>query len=123
RRGLEAAVEPDRAVERRLLVDEDVLEIVAERLQIVVAGEVLVGARPRRDRVDDAADELLDAAFALRRTDLAAEIFRDDDVGRLLRPGLRNLDVALLEDDVAALVADQRRAGFPLDFVERIDAG
>ena len=72
--------------------------------------------------VDDAADELLDAALTLGRPNLAAEILRDDDVGRLLRPELRNLDVALLEHDLAALVADHGRAQLPLDLVERIDA-
>ena len=83
----------------------------------------LFALRPLGDRVDDAADQLLDAALALRRADLAAEIFRDDDVGRLLRPGLRDLDVALLEHHLAAFVADHRRAQLPLDLVERIDAG
>ena len=97
---LEADVEPDRAVERRLLIDEQVLQVVAERLQVVVAGEVLLLARPRRDRVDDAADQLLDAALALGRPDLPAEILRDDDVGRLLGPEPGDLDVALLEDDL-----------------------
>ena len=43
---LEADVEPHGAVERRLLVDEQVLEVVAERLQIVFAREVLLAARP-----------------------------------------------------------------------------
>ena len=33
-----------------------------------------------------------------------------------------HLDVALLEDDLAALVADHRRAKLPFDLVERIDA-
>ena len=35
---------------------------------------------------------------------------------------LRDLDVALLEHDLALLVADDRRAQLPLDLVERIDA-
>ena len=120
RRLLEPAVEPDRAVERGLLVDEDVFQIVAERLQILFGREILVLPRPLRDGVDDAADELLDAALALGRADLPAEILRDDDVGRLLRPGFRHLDVALLEDDLAALVADDGRASLPGDLVERI---
>ena len=114
-------VEPDRAVERRLLIDEQVLQLVAERLQLVFAGEVLLRARPLGDRVDDAADQLLDAALALGRADLPAEVLRDDDVGRLLRPELRDLDVALLEDDLALLVADDGRADLPFDLVERID--
>ena len=35
---------------------------------------------------------------------------------------LRDLDVALLEDDLALLVADDRRPQVPLDLVERIQA-
>ena len=110
---LEADVEPDRPVERRLLVDQQVLQIVRERLQIVLAREVLLLPRPAGDRVDDAADQLLDAALALRRADLPAEILRDDDVGGLLRPEAGHLDVALLEDDLALLVADDGRADAP----------
>jgi len=60
--------------------------------------------------------------LALRSTDLPAKIFRNHDVGRLLRPELRNLDVALLEDDLAALVADDGGAKLPFDLVERIDS-
>ena len=45
---LEADVEPHRAVERGLLIDEQVLQVVAERLQVVFAREVLLLARPRR---------------------------------------------------------------------------
>ncbi len=56
------------------------------------------------------------------RADRPAEVLRDDDVGGLLRPELRDLDVALLEDDLALLVADDGRADVPLDLVERIDA-
>ena len=82
----------------------------------------LLRARPLGDRVDDAADELLDAALALGRADLAAEVLRDDDVGGLLRPGLRDLDVALLEDHLAAFVADDRGAQLPLDLVEGVHA-
>ena len=46
RRLLEAAVEPDGAVERRLLIHEDVLQVVAERLQILFGREVLLFAAP-----------------------------------------------------------------------------
>ena len=43
---LEAAVEPHRAVERRLLIDEQVLQLVAERLQRIVAGEIVLARAP-----------------------------------------------------------------------------
>ena len=95
---------------------------MAERHQRVLAGEVVLRPRPAGDGVDDAADQLLDGALALRRAHLAAEVLRDDDVGGLLRPELRNLDVALLEDDLALLVADDGGADFPLHFVERVHA-
>src|SRR5687767_9076394 len=52
---------------------------------------------------------------------MAAEIFRDHDVGGLLRPRLRNLDVALFKDNGTLLVADDRIAHFPFDLVERIN--
>ena len=52
---------------------------------------------------------------------VAAEVLGDDDVGGLLRPEPGDLDVALLEDDLALLVADDGRAEVPFDLVERID--
>src|SRR5687767_3957773 len=118
---LEADVEPDGAVERRLLIDEQVLEVVRERLQIVVAREVLLFGRPRGDGVDDAADQLLDGPLTLRRADGAAEILGDDDVRGLLRPEARDLDVALLENNGPLLVADDGGPDVPFDLVERID--
>ena len=72
--------------------------------------------------LDHAADQLLHAALTLRRADLAAEVLGDHDVGGLLRPRLRNLDVALLEDHLAPLVADHRGAQLPFDLIERVDA-
>src|SRR6185295_3470941 len=91
--------------------------------QILFAREVLVAAAPLGDRVHHAADELPHAVLALGRADLAAEILRDDDVGGLLRPRLRDLDVALLEHDIAAFAADHRGAKLPFDLIERIDSG
>jgi hypothetical protein len=79
-------------------------------------------ARPLGNRVDDAADQLLDRTLAIRRADVAAEILRDYDVGGLLRPRLGHLDLTLLEDDAALLAADDRIAKLPFDLVERIDA-
>ena len=119
---LEADVEPDRAVERRLLIDEQVLQVVAERLLVIFALEVLLLDRPARDGVDDASDQLLDGALALRGADRAAEILGDDDVRRLLRPEARDLDVALFENNRALFVADDGGPRVPFDLVERVDA-
>ena len=43
---LEPDVEPDRAVERSLLIDEQVLQVIAERQEVVFAREVVLPARP-----------------------------------------------------------------------------
>ena len=67
RRLLEAAVEPHRTVERPLLIDEQMLQVVAEGLQVVLRREVLFLAGPLGDGVDHAPDELLHRVLALRR--------------------------------------------------------
>ena len=54
--------------------------------------------------------------------DGAAEVLLDDDVGRHLRPAGRDLDVLLLEEDLAAFAGDGGGAQLPLDLVERVDA-
>src|SRR5690242_6210454 len=47
---LEADVEPDRRVEGRELIDEDRLQLVLERLCLVLAREVAAVAPPAADR-------------------------------------------------------------------------
>src|SRR5207249_1932629 len=94
---LEADVEPDRRVEGGELVDEDRLQLGLEGLGLFLGPEVAVGAAPAGDRVDDAADHLLDAPLALGRGHATAEIFLGDDIRRSLRPELRELDVLLVE--------------------------
>src|SRR5581483_7258029 len=56
RRGLEADVEPDRAVEGRVLVDEDRLQLGLEGLGLVGVGEVAALLAPGDHGLDDAAD-------------------------------------------------------------------
>src|SRR4029079_16667214 len=83
---------------------------------------VAAGAAPVGDRARDTGDHLLDRALAGRRFELTAEVLLGHDVRRFLRPRARELDIALLEGDLAA-VADLRVAQLPLDRVERMDAG
>ena len=120
---LEADVEPDRRVERRHLVQQDVGELGLEGV-----------ARPRRWRSSRAARPQPAIVPATRpiicltersrvgRAELAAEVLLGDDVGRVLRPARGELDVALLEGDAVA-VADARVAQLPLDGVERVRVG
>ena len=116
---LEADVEPDRRVERGVLVDEDRLQLGLERVGLLVGREVAALAAPAADRVDDAADHLLHAALALGRAEPPAEILLRDDVRRGLRPEARELDVPLLEGR-PVLAGDERVAELPLDLVERV---
>ncbi len=110
------------AVERHLLVDEQVRQLGLEGVEVLRGREVALGLRPGGDRVDDPVDELLDARLALGRADVAAEVLAHHDVGRELAPERGDFHVLLLEDGLAALVADVGEAGLPDDLVVRVDA-
>ena len=93
-----------------------------ERLEVGVGREVVLGLGPAGDGQDDPIDQLADARLALRRADVAAEVLADDDVRGELRPEARDLDVLLLEDELARLVADGGGPGLPRDLVVGMDA-
>ena len=97
---LEADVEPDGRVERRHLVQQDVGQLGLEGVPVLGRGEVAALATPVGDRARDARDHLLDRALARRRVQLSAEVLLGDDVGRVLRPRRRELDVRLVERDL-----------------------
>src|SRR2546425_570255 len=65
---------------------------------------------------------LANSGLALGAARAAAEVFLGHDVDRELRPRARNLDVFLLEDDLALLANDRRGAALPLDQVVRVAA-
>src|SRR2546422_351535 len=90
-------------------------------LGVHLGREVAVGAAPAGDRVDDAADHLFDAPLALGRGHAAAEILLVEDIGRWVRPELREHDVLLVEDRLL-LAGDEGVADLPLDLVERVAA-
>ena len=123
RLGLDADVEIHRAVERGLLIEEQVLELGVEGFARFRAGKIALLLAPSGDRIDDPRDELADAGLAPRRSERAAEIFRDHDVGRRLRPSARHLDVFLLEDYAAVFARNDGAAEIPFDFGIWIDAG
>ena len=70
----DADVEPDRRVERHLLVDDQVGQLGLEGLEVRVGREVVLGLGPGGDRVDDAVDQLADGGLALGRAEVAAEV-------------------------------------------------
>src|SRR5262249_32033291 len=69
------------------------------------------------DGVDHAGNQLPDAGFALRRTDLAVEILADNNVGRGLRPIGRSFNVALFKDDSAFVISNGGGTEFPRNVV------
>ena len=65
-------------------------------------------------------DQLPDAVLALRRVDLAVEVFADHHVGGQLAPGRRDFAIGLLEEHFAVLALDGGGPHFPFDGVKRI---
>ncbi len=109
-----ADVEPHRRVERRLLVDDEVLQLVVEDLGLVVVDEVAVLDPPRGDRVGHPVGHLLERPLALGGAEGAAEVLLGQDVGGVHAPGLGHLDAQLLEGDrPVAVVGDPGVAPLP----------
>ena len=122
RHAFDTNVEPHRAVECRALGNEDVLELVAEGLGFGFVYEIAALDAPIGDGVGHAVDDLAQRNFTLRGAGCAAEIFLRNDVGRVERPCVGKLDIALLEGHAAVFpVADARIALFPLDHVVRMN--
>ena len=108
----------------RPLVHEQVLELVAEGLGLVVVDEVAVAGAPVGDRVGDPVDHLAQRPLPLGRAEGAPEVLLGDDVGGVLRPAHRELDVGLEEGVGAVLVVgDAGVATFPLDGVVGVLTG
>ncbi len=118
-----AHVEPYRRIEGRLLLQQQVGELVVEDGRVVVAAEVSALDAPVANGLGHAGHQLAHAGLALRRVERAVQIFAGDDVGRRHRPVLGDLDVLLLEDDAALRVGDLRQAQLPLELVVGRDAG
>ena len=124
RRLLEAAVEPDRAVERRLLVDEDVLQVVAERLQVLVAREVLLFAAPTSVIVSTTRP----ISCLTLRSRSGVPIWPRKYFETTMLVACCDQDFGISTSRCSKTTSPRslpmtRRAQLPLDLVERIDAG
>jgi len=114
-------VEPHRGIERGLLRDQQVGELLGEDPRVRVAREVVVLDPPAGDRVDHPGDHVPHGGLALRGPERPAEVLLGHDVRGVLRPVLRELDVPLLEGVAAFLeVRDDGVARLPFDLVERM---
>ncbi len=110
-------------VEGRLLLDEQMGELVAEDVEILTALEVALPVGPGPDGVDDAGDQSLDARFAIGRLEGAAEVLGRHDVRGRLAPGRGDLDAVLFEDRSPPLVVDDGRSQLPGELVEGVASG
>ena len=120
---VQADVEPDRRIERAVLVQAQPRQLAVEPLAVFLAGKVTVRLAPVGDRSCHPLDQLADARLSLARARLTVEVLADHHVGRQRTPVDRNLAVDLLEQHAAVLVLDRRSPQVPLDRVERIRVG
>ena len=116
---IEPDVEPDRRVERTMLVDAEPGKVAVEVLAVLLGLEIAVGGAPVGDRAGDAMHELLDGVLPLGSVDLAVEVLANDHVGGQLAPGGGNLAGRLLEEHLAVLPLDRGRPQLPLRRVKR----
>src|SRR5712692_10780083 len=82
-------------------MNESVCQLVLEDLRVVFRSEIAVLTAGVAVAADDPVDDLLEAPLALRGPDGTAEVLRGDDVGRVHRPEVWELDAVLLEVDRA----------------------
>jgi len=114
-----ADVKPYRAVKAGLLMQQNVREFVGESARIFVRGKIAVFFTPAGDCFHDAADHLAYAMLSLGCAQRAAKIFRNHHLRRHQRPGFGNLDIGLLEDDLALFIDNRSGAQLPVNFVVR----
>src|SRR5690606_25671131 len=118
-----ADVEPDRGVEREVLVHEEPGDLVLEDLGVGVGGEVAVLLAGVGVGLDHAVDELLEAPLTRVGADRTPEVLGGDDRGGVDRPEVGELDAALLEDCLAGLpVGLDDVATLPVDLVVGVHA-
>src|SRR5690348_5570475 len=117
---IQSDVEPDRRIERAVLVQTEPGQLVVENLAVGFA-EITILYTPIRNGPGDAVDELAHGGFALGGVLLAIKVLRDDDLRGQQRPRLRHLDVFLFENHLAGIIGDFGSATVPFDLVERPD--
>ena len=118
---IQADVEPDRRVERPVLVQAEPGQLAVEPLAVFGAGEVAVVNAPIGNRAADAMDQLPHAVFALRRANFAVEVLAHDDVGGQLAPEWSGTSQSVCSNSTSPDFAlDGGGAQIPLDGVERV---
>src|SRR6185436_234644 len=103
----------------RLLMEQNMGQLVGKGLSVLWGGEVTVFAAPPRDCIDHPPDHLAHAVLALRRVERTAKILGNHHLGGHQRPRFGDFDVVLFEDDLALLVDNGSIAQLPVNFVVR----
>ena len=116
----QADIEPDRRIERGVLMNAEPRQVAVEILGVGGRGEIAVLQAPIGDGAADAVDKLPHAPLPLRRAVFAVKIFIDYDVRCQLAPKYRNLAVFLFEKNLAAFALDGGRPRFPLNRIKRL---
>ena len=116
----QADVEPNRRVERGVLMNAQPRQIAVEILGVGSRGEIAVFQAPVGDRAADTVNKLPDAPLAFRGAVFTVKILVNDDVGRQLGPENRNFAVFLLEQNLAAFALDGGSSRFPFNRVKRL---
>ena len=113
-------VEPHGRVERHLLGDEQMCELIGEPSGLVRVGEVAALGAPAADRADNPVDHLTERVLAIGTAEPASKVLLGDDVDGVLRPRGRELDAVLLEDGLAAGAGNECAPPAPLHRVEGV---
>ena len=94
-------------------------EVTVEVFAVLWRLEVAVGNAPVGNRAGHPVNQLLDRVLALGCVDFTVEVLADDNIGRQLAPGSRNLAGRLLKQQLAVLAFDRCCAELPFGRVER----
>ena len=126
---IQADVEPDRRIERAVLVQAQPGQFIVKNFRSFRIREVAVRQSPVGNRARDAVNQLPHRSFssaliwigAVR--DVAVKIFRDSYFGRQRAPAFRDFDVLLLKDDFATVIGDFGGAPFPFNLIKWGNSG
>ena len=126
---IQADVEPDRRVERAVLVHAEPGQFIVKNLRSFRIREITVRHSPIGNRARHSMNELPHGSFSSALVwigavrDVAVKVFRDGDLGRERAPAFRDFDVLLLENHFAAVIGDFRGAPFPFNLIKWRNSG
>ena len=103
-------------------MEQQMQQFRVKALRIVSRSEVPILLPPIGNRARHALRQLFDARFAFRAAHRAIEILLRHDIRGGLRPKRRDFDLGLFENQFIVTIHNPRRAFFPNEFIERVNA-